>query len=220
MGTLLELVPPVPIVERLLAAGGHPQRPEVIAAALAAEIRHYRAHLQRGHDPAGLEALRRECAEVLLAGLEDPRPSAERAYRVLLEGLRFRLFADVVPALEALAHAGVRVGVVSDWDCSLEGVLGDLEIRDAFQVVVSSAVVGARKPDPRPFRALAAGLGVEPSRVLHCGDDPALDCVGAERAGMRAVTISRGPRPAPAECPQVRDLAALVDLVLGRRRPP
>ena len=41
--------------------------------------------------------------------------------------------------------------------------------------------------------------GVEPAEVLHIGDDPLADVVGATRAGMQAVWLNREGRPWPDE---------------------
>jgi putative hydrolase of the HAD superfamily len=54
------------------------------------------------------------------------------------------------------------------------------------------------KPDPGIFLAAAALLGVEPGQVLHVGDDPALDMVGARDAGLRTAWINRQGEPWPA----------------------
>lgn len=51
--------------------------------------------------------------------------------------------------------------------------------------------VGAAKPDPRIFHAAAARLGVAPGELLHAGDDPELDVLGARRAGLQAAWINR-----------------------------
>jgi FMN phosphatase YigB (HAD superfamily) len=39
--------------------------------------------------------------------------------------------------------------------------------------------------------------GVEPARVLHIGDDPLADVVGATQAGMQAVWLNRDGREWP-----------------------
>jgi FMN phosphatase YigB (HAD superfamily) len=215
MGTLLSLDDPVGRLGRALAAAGHPAGHDRAAAALSAEIAHYRANMHRGATREGLEDLRAECAGVLAAALPEPRPSPALARELLHEALAFRLFPDAIPALRAFAAAGVPVAVVSDWDVSLPDTLGRLGVGDLVQAVVTSAEVGARKPDPRPFRAALAALGRRGPEVVHCGDDPRLDCAGARAAGMTGVTIARGRDVAPGPCLEVPDLRRLGDLVLG-----
>lgn len=75
---------------------------------------------------------------------------------------------------------------------------------------------GAAKPDPRIFLAAAERLGLAPAQILHVGDDPQLDIVGARAAGLRTAWINRERRPwpvalgAPPEL-DLPDLGALAD---------
>ena len=126
--------------------------------------------------------------------------------------LRFELAPDAPAALEALSRAGARVGVVSNWDCSLPDVLRDLGVAGAVDAVVTSAVAGASKPDPAIFRAALDELGVAPGEAIHCGDDPAKDCAGARAAGIRAVLLDRSGTLAAAGCPRITSLGELPGL--------
>jgi putative hydrolase of the HAD superfamily len=208
-GTLLDLPDPVPRLRALLAGAGHPHPVERVRAALRAEIAFYRAHHDRGRDPASLLALRRACAAVLAEGLGGDAPTPARLAPILVDSLRFTLFPDVLPALDALRAAGVRLAVVSNWDCSLEETLASLGVGDRFEAVAASAVVGAAKPDPAIFADALARLGVAPRNALHCGDLPEKDCIGAQRAGVRALLLDRHGSHAGGPCPVVRSLADL-----------
>lgn len=209
-GTLVHLDDPAGRLRALLATEGHEHPPERVAAALAREILHYRAHHDEGRDPASLAALRLGCAAVLAEGLGGDVPPLARLAEILVAALRFDLIPDALPALDALAAAGLRLAVVSNWDCSLAGVLEGLGVADRFTAVSVSAVVGAPKPDPAIFRHALAALGVAPERALHCGDRPEYDCAGARRAGLRAVLIDRAGGLADGPCPRI---AALTELV-------
>jgi putative hydrolase of the HAD superfamily len=208
-GTLLEMHDPVPRLRALLAAAGHHHTDAVVASALRREIAHYRLHHDRGRDAPSLAALRRDCARVLASGLGGDAPPPERLAPILVESLRFSLFPDALPALDALAAAGVPVAVVSNWDCGLPGVLASLGVADRVAAVVVSAVAGARKPDPAIFRNALGRLGVEPGAALHCGDLPEADCEGARRAGVRAVLLDRHGSHPHAPCPRIASLAEL-----------
>lgn len=208
-GTLLEMHDPAPRLRALLADAGHHHPEAVVASALREEIAFYRVHHDRGRDAPSLAALRRECARVLASGLGGDAPPADHLVPILVESLRFSLYPDVLPALDALAAAGVPVAVVSNWDCSLPDVLASLGVAGRFAAVVVSAVVGARKPEPAIFRHALERLGVAPEAALHCGDLPAADCEGARRARIRAVLLDRsGSRP-DASCPRIATLAEL-----------
>jgi putative hydrolase of the HAD superfamily len=211
-GTLLTLDDPVGRLGALLAAEGHPHPPDRVAAALRAEVLHYRAHHDEGYDAASLASLRLRCAAVLAEGLGDDVPPLPRLTEILVDALRFHLLPDVLPALDAMAGAGLRLGVVSNWDCGLAEVLDGLGVGERFDAVAASAVVGAGKPDPAIFRHALEALGVAPEAALHCGDLPAYDCAGAAAAGVRAVLIDRSGGHAGAACPTIATLPDLVPL--------
>ncbi len=213
-GTLVTLDDPVGRLGALLAAEGHPHPPERVAAALRAEVLHYRAHHDEGYDAASLASLRLRCAAVLAEGLGDDVPPLPRLTDILVDALRFELLPDALPALDAMGDAGLRLGVVSNWDCGLADVLGGLGVADRFDVVAASAVVGAGKPDPAIFHHALGALGVPPGAALHCGDLPAYDCAGAAAAGVRAVLIDRAGGRAPGTCPTIAALPELVPLAV------
>lgn len=107
-----------------------------------------------------------------------------------LEG-RWEPFEDVLPALDRLASRGVRMAVISNWDSRLEGLLQTMGLTRYFETVISSAVVGLCKPDPRIFELACDRLGVASKEVAHVGDHHYADVVGASSAGLRPVLIDR-----------------------------
>ena len=192
LGTLVELQPPAQRLRaRLLELGGVDVGEEAAARGFAAEIGHYVANHLQGRDEPGLEALRDECAAVLhealaVEGLD--RPTVRRA---MLEALEFRPFPDVPPALCALREQGLRLVVVSNWDCSLPVWLGRAGLGDLLDGAVSSAVVGEPKPAPAVFAAALAIAGAPPEEAIHAGDSLEADVAGARAAGIRAVLVAR-----------------------------
>jgi putative hydrolase of the HAD superfamily len=64
---------------------------------------------------------------------------------------------------------------------------------------ITARGAGAAKPDARIFAQLAAAAGVDAERVLHIGDDPWADVVGATQAGMQAAWINRTAREWPTQ---------------------
>ncbi|HSJ73606.1 MAG TPA: HAD family hydrolase [Miltoncostaeaceae bacterium] len=208
-GTLLRLPPPAPRLRALLAAEGHVHPEARVAAAVAAEVRYYRRHHDRGRDAPSLAALRRDCAAVIAAELGGDAPPAGRLAEMLVDSLRFELMPDALPALAALAARRARLAVVSNWDYDLPRVLAGLGVAGRFAAVVTSAAAGAAKPDPAIFLRALARLGVAPADAVHCGDSPHYDCAGARAAGIEAVLIDRGGATPPGPC---RRIATLVEL--------
>lgn len=205
-GTLLHLDDPVPRLGALLAAEGHRHAPERVGKALAQEIAYYRRNLHRGADAASLATLRLDCAGVLAEALDGDAPAPPRLAEILLDALRFSLQADAIPALDALEAAGMRIAVVSNWDCSLPDVLAGLGVADRFDAICASAAVGAAKPDPTIFLHALGRLGVPAARAVHCGDSPEADCAGALGAGIRGVLIDRSGVLSTGPCPALRTL--------------
>jgi len=211
--TLVELEPPAPRLRaRLLELTGVDVGEEAAARGFAAEIGHYLANHMQGRDRPSLDALRDDCAAVLhealgLAGLE--RAAVRRA---MLDSLRFRVFPDAAPALRALRARGVRVVVVSNWDCSLPEWLERAGLAGLVDGAVASAVVGAAKPAPRIFEVALEHAGATPEHAIHVGDSPASDVAGARAADIRAVLIARG-GGAPDGVEAIRSLAELPSLI-------
>lgn len=106
------------------------------------------------------------------------------------------LWVDPIPGakagLAALAEAGVRLGVVSNADGLMAQRLAAFEICQVgpgmgvpIEFVVDSGDLGVMKPDPRIFHAALDLLDLEAEATWYVGDMPAIDVVGARRAGIR-----------------------------------
>jgi putative hydrolase of the HAD superfamily len=212
LGTLVELQPPAPRLQRLLAQAGFEVSEERAAAGFAAEIAYYLDHHLEGSDRERLERLRDRCAEEMRRALELPDLDHATARRAMLEALEFRPYPDVLPALGDLRGRGVTLVVASNWDCSLPEWLGPAGITELVDGVVTSAEVGAPKPDLRVFERALAIAGAEPSEALHVGDKVDNDVEGATAAGVRAVLLQREGEPPPGleAVRSLRELAALL----------
>jgi 2-haloalkanoic acid dehalogenase type II len=85
-----------------------------------------------------------------------------------------------------------------------------------FDLVMTAEDAGAYKPDPRPYRAALAALGLEPKDVLFVAGS-AHDVGGAARIGMNVYWANRGQVAAPSDGvalrtePDLRGLVALVE---------
>ncbi|HEX6850795.1 MAG TPA: HAD-IA family hydrolase [Candidatus Polarisedimenticolaceae bacterium] len=121
---------------------------------------------------------------------------------------------EVLPTLDVLRRAGVRLAVVSNWDSRLPRLLERLDLASRFDAVVVSCFEGIEKPDPEIFRRALKRLGARPAEALHVGDVAELDGDGARAAGIDAVLVDRRGRLAPG--PGVlRDLSRLPALAAG-----
>jgi putative hydrolase of the HAD superfamily len=202
MGTLLRLVPPTPALARALGVD------EATAeSAFRAEVAYYVVHHLEGSDPSSLGDLRRRCAAVLAeAAGTDPA----RALDALMGSLRFEPWEDAAPALAQLRAAGLRLVVVSNWDCSLPEVLDGIGLGPLVDAVVMSAVVGAAKPDARIFQAALELAGCAPGEAVHVGDSPEDDQMGAIGAGLRGLLLDRRGTPGTGTVTSLSELPSLL----------
>ena len=212
LGTLVELSAPAPRLRRLLEREGFAVDDARAAAGFRAEIAYYLDHHLEGRDAGSLDDLRDRCAEVMREALQLPGLDHTTARRAMLGSLEFVAFADVAGALTALRKRGHTLVVVSNWDCSLPGWLSGAGVLDLVDAVVSSAEVGAAKPDPAPFLRGLELAGAEPADAIHIGDSPVNDLEGARAAGVRGVLVDRA-GAAPAGTPVVRSLGELASLL-------
>ena len=103
------------------------------------------------------------------------------------------VFPDVMPALDALTAAGIRLCVISNFVWGAPELIHDLELARHFERLVISARVGFQKPNPGIFQHALDQMQVAPERAMHVGDSYRADVMGARRLGMSAALIARGP---------------------------
>ncbi|HKL76889.1 MAG TPA: HAD family hydrolase [Gammaproteobacteria bacterium] len=142
---------------------------------------------------ADLTALRRESLAWHAERAGYDRALAEEGVAVFLrERQRVTPFADVRPALEALARDYPLVALTNG-----NADIRRTELGHLFRHAFSAADVGAAKPDPALFRAACDALGVRTAELVHIGDDPLRDVHGARRFGARTVWVRRAFAPWP-----------------------
>ncbi|HXV28288.1 MAG TPA: HAD-IA family hydrolase [bacterium] len=126
-------------------------------------------------------------------GLRDFEAFFEELYDLFARPHVWRLYPEAVEVLECLKKEKKQIGIISNWDSRLFGLCEGLAITPYFDFILASAVFGAAKPSERIFEEALKKAGVHPSEAVHIGDSLEDDIRGAERAGIRAVLIDRGP---------------------------
>src|SRR5439155_4883421 len=116
---------------------------------------------------------------------------ATAIYRTFTDLSNYRLFPDVIRALDLLAGAGLTLGLISNFEEWLESLLVSLGVDRYFAVRVISGVEGIEKPDPRIFELALSLTKSLPGESLYVGDNPVFDVEPAERVGMSAVLLDR-----------------------------
>lgn len=206
-------------------ARGHKVEKEFVTENLPAVIEFYEAEYLRDGDfwcsPEGSTEIYLEMYRYLahLVGLDhDAESIAHQVHLAYRQAAYWKMFDDVLPCLKQLKARHLRLGVVSNWDPHLEGLLRNLQLKPYFEEVVSSADVGYRKPDPMIFTLILERMGLKAGEVIHVGDRPDADGVGAFAAGIKPIIIDRHKRHFHGEFTRVDsllDLAAALDSERG-----
>src|SRR5207247_73295 len=74
------------------------------------------------------------------------------------------------------------------------GILDKVRLAKYFDLVVTSAESGIRKPDPGIFRYALYQLNIRPEEAIMVGDSERHDIQGGYIAGLRTVLVNRRKR--------------------------
>jgi epoxide hydrolase-like predicted phosphatase len=131
-----------------------------------------------------------------LAALE-AELSAQLGWEVRMQGFSEHYFEHlhpnqaVIDYMRTLRGRGYKLAIctnnVREWERLWRA---KLPVDEIFDVVVDSAFVGTRKPEPQIYQLTLERLGVEPAEALLV-DDIELNCIAARELGMHAVWFQR-----------------------------
>ena len=92
-------------------------------------------------------------------------------------------------AITRIKESGLRTAALTNnWPRSDGGVTAPNGNTLGFDVVIESAVVGLRKPDPRIYRMMVEALGVDPKRCVYL-DDLGVNLKPARDMGMTTIKV-------------------------------
>jgi HAD superfamily hydrolase (TIGR01549 family) len=105
----------------------------------------------------------------------------------------WHLEEDAFEALAAIREAHIRLGAISNGsdDRNARQLLERTHLLPLFELIVTSAAFGTRKPDPAIFGAALAHFGASPAEAVMVGDDYEADILGASNVGVKAIWITR-----------------------------
>jgi putative hydrolase of the HAD superfamily len=94
-----------------------------------------------------------------------------------------------IALMEELRDRGLRMALltnnVREWEAQWRSMLPEIDA--IFELVVDSAFVGLRKPDPKIYELTLERLGGVPAQECIFVDDIDLNCAAARELGMTAV---------------------------------
>jgi len=217
--TLWDLTEVIPAAEREVMAFFADRAPAVTERYTAESLRALRDSVLKEQPGLrhNLTELRKACMRRALASVgEEDESLVEDAFGVFLDARhRVHMYDDALPMLERL-HGVLPLGAVTNGNADIRRI----GLEGYFDFQVSAIDVGAAKPDRLIFEAACARAGFEPHQMLHVGDEPESDIIGAARHGMIAVWLNRDGRPwpegvEPVPHVQIGSLAEVVELVQG-----
>ena len=92
--------------------------------------------------------------------------------------------------VQACLDAGLRVGILTNEMMDFQGRtwVEAQEWFPWFEVLVDSSELGARKPDPEPYRVAIEQMGLPAQEIVFIDDNPAY-VRGGVKAGLRSVLL-------------------------------
>src|SRR5947199_5346015 len=157
-----------------------------------AAVLNLKRHPELLHD----ESIWHRFTEEIFIGMGGPEAIASECATEIEEGWgvseNFELFEDVLPVLEELRHAELRIALVSNGIRDLTEFVAHHRLD--VDAIVDSRSHGRVKPHPTIFQAALAALGVAPGDAVMVGDSLEEDIEGARALGMRATLLDREQR--------------------------
>lgn len=145
-------------------------------------------------------------------GIDDDTMT-NKLYETFSASESYRLYDDVKPTLDAIESAGMRLGLISNFDSWLEEMLLEMEVGHIFDPAIISGLEGIEKPDPGIYRLAVERAGVKPENCVHIGDSPAMDMEPATSVGIVPVLIDRADRYPDSRYARIRKLGELLPLI-------
>ena len=147
-------------------------------------------------------------------GVKDKRVFlAEQIDELWWECSHLQVYPDVEPTLSGLRAKGLKLGLVSNgFKKDLQHVLGELELRKWFDVVVCIDCCNCAKPDKEIFLYALDKLGVEACEALFVGDSVVDDYEGAMNVGIKSYLIDRE-GTIPGQYDKIANLTELLAIV-------
>ena len=194
-----------------------PVEPVILGAeaAMLGWLREYHPLIMRGQDRESLRTMRVRIAQQfpdrshdmtflrhralaeMFAAAGQPAAHADEAFEVFYAARnRVTLYDEVENSLKRLSER-YRLFALSNGNADLKRC----GIAHWFEGHITAISAGAAKPDIRIFTHLLDAARVQAGQVLHIGDDPHLDVMGATQAGMQAVWLNRDAKSWPAQLP-------------------
>ncbi|XP_029005753.1 haloacid dehalogenase-like hydrolase domain-containing protein 3 [Betta splendens] len=136
---------------------------------------------------------------------------AENLYHNFSNSENWEVFPDSEKALKSCSSLGLKLGVVSNFDSRLEGILRVCGLLSHFSFLVTSEEAGVAKPTPAIFLQALQKCGVPAASVAHIGDHYVNDYLTSRSVGIHGFLLDRHNQNHP-NVPQEHRLSSLEEL--------
>lgn len=124
---------------------------------------------------------------------EEAHSGAQQAFAAFLEERhKVVLYEEALVVLRGLASR-YTLGALTNGNADIYKT----DAGDYFDFAFLAEEIGAAKPHPDMFEAALREAGVDAGQIVHVGDDPEHDILGAREVGMRTVWMNAHGRPWP-----------------------
>lgn len=123
------------------------------------------------------------------------------------------LYPETLGTLQTLKRQGIELGIVSNFDTRLFGLLRGLGLAELFDTVTISSLAQSAKPAPKIFQHALEEHAADPEESLHVGDSIREDVEGARAAGLTGIWVDRdGQSSSKPASPTIRSIPSLEPL--------
>jgi putative hydrolase of the HAD superfamily len=193
VGTLIHPAPSAPAV---YATIGHRFGSRLDDTTIAARFRAAFRRQEEDDYAAGLRtdepreiARWRVIVHEVLDDVSDGEACFEELYAHFARPAAWACLPGTAEVLSTLSSRGHVLGIASNFDHRLRGLVEHLPALRPVRHLVISSEIGWRKPAPEFFAEMCRQVAAPPAQVLYVGDDLVNDYEGAHAAGLRAMLL-------------------------------
>lgn len=173
-----------------------------------------------GAPPAAIADLERAWWKALVRRVFEPWDGFQRfddyfaeLFAYFAQPAAWLLYPEADETLSALKRRGMILGVISNFDSRLIGILEGLGVAHCFEHIFVSSRVGHAKPDREIFQKAVERHRLEAADALHVGDSEEKDLHGANAAGLKGVLVERSGETNSNLSPRITSLKGLLSLL-------
>ena len=104
----------------------------------------------------------------------------------------WRLMPHVHDTLRQLQGRGYKMAIISNAadNANVQRLIDNAQLRSYFDLILVSAAVGIRKPNPRIFEPVIKAWDILPNEIVMIGDTLGADILGAKHANMKSIWVT------------------------------